>query len=93
MTEQVTQQEQPNAVEFFQLKQQMIAQLNINYKAFMDSLRTFPVMQGALNFALQNFETGLVWMEKGISLVPLQTVPVSQPQAPESVAESATQEV
>lgn len=83
---------QADLVKFLQFKNQMIQQLNANYKAFMDSLRTVPVMQGALNISMQHFETGLVWMEKGISLVPFEAVqaaPVtpSQPQATEVVAE------
>jgi hypothetical protein len=91
--QQPAQPTQADIMNFLQAKNQMIQQLNINYKAFIDSLRTFPVMQGALQLAMQHMETGLVWMEKGISLVPFQNIPQppvspSQPQAAESAPES-----
>jgi len=90
--------QQVTMMQFLQMKNKMIEQLNANYKAFMESLRTFPIMNGALQLAMQNFETGLVWMEKGISLVPFESlnpVPVeaSQPQASEVAAESKPADV
>ncbi len=79
---------------FFQLKQQMVAQFQQNYQAFMKSLQSFPIMQRYMGIAMDSFEVGFTMFQKGMELVPFQAltpVPASQPTTSESTEQESAQ--
>jgi len=55
------------------LKQELLAELNVQYKNLINSLRAMPVSDNFKNPGFLNLDQGLMWFEKGIHLIQVQT--------------------
>lgn len=61
------------------LKADLLAELGVQYKNLVTSLRAMPVAQEFKSPGFMNLDQGLMWFEKGIHLLQLQTATPESP--------------
>ncbi len=51
------------------IKQSMLSNLNAAYGAFVGQVKMLPIHQGLMQTAFNHLDTGLIWLEKAISIM------------------------
>ncbi len=68
------------------LKSELFAELHIQYKNLITSLRAMPINDVFKNPGFQNLDQGMMWFEKGIHNIQVETaVPQSSPDSQKPV--------
>ncbi len=75
-----------DAVKFFEMKNNWKAHVRQAYVNFRNSIGNIPTMQAAMIIAVQNLETGMLWMDRAIDLLPIDVMKPAQPSQPQTPA-------
>lgn len=76
-------------MEFLNFKNKCLMEIRKDSRAFLSTLRNYPIMQTHLDEAIRFFNTALLWLEDGIRGVPFQLYAIQQENAKTAAAQKA----
>jgi hypothetical protein len=78
--------------QFAVVKKSLIDNLQKAYDAFVKAVGRIPCHRHHNRMAFENFDTGFIWLEKGISQLPIEALSPPKPSSPQPEAQPQSSE-